>query len=428
MPLNRFYTEFDTAHWEQTRPFSDPHRTPFQVDRDRILHSAALRRLQGKTQVFYSFLDVDYDFYRTRLTHSLEVAQIGRSICSWLAQSDSRLRDEGCEIDADLVEAASLAHDLGHPPFGHTGERALHRFMATYGGFEGNAQTLRMLTQLLFSENNAGMNPTRALIDTVLKYKTLQTELPAAENHYLYDDQASVRSFVMNGLTFTDALPPGKLRDSYRSIECQIMDWADDTAYSINDLADSIQTGSITIAKLESWAGNQSLAPSEVGHVEFLIKAMRDQRVEARLGRTIGEHIRGCSLTPRGPHLLQGLTRRFDFELTIDPAVHVRVDVNKRIARELVFQTPQLQQLDYKAEFVLERLFEALRDCYIEPVKSRPWHLLPPEMEARLQKAEGETGRARLICDWIANMTESTALRTYRRLFSPELGSRPDLI
>jgi dGTPase len=233
------------------------YRSAFQIDRDRIIHSSAFRRLQSKTQVF---LSGEYDFYRTRLTHSIEVAQIGRSICGWLRQQSDMLDDE-CFIDPDLVESACLSHDLGHPPFGHAGERTLHRLMEPYGGFEGNAQTLRILTQTLFSEGRAGMNPTRALLDGVLKYKTLF--MPSARigktNHYLYDDQETWLDFALGGQAFPVELTPGKERNGFKSIECQIMDWADDTAYSLNDLADGIRAGFINVTSLEHWAAKQTL-------------------------------------------------------------------------------------------------------------------------------------------------------------------------
>ena len=154
---NTFYTEFDCENRGGGSRRDDEYRSAFQIDRDRIIHTSAFRRLQSKTQVF---LSGEYDFYRTRLTHSIEVAQIGRSICAFL-RSRSDLLDEGCFIDADLVEAACLAHDLGHPPFGHAGERTLHALMQEYGGFEGNAQTLRMLTDTIFSNQGKGMDPTR---------------------------------------------------------------------------------------------------------------------------------------------------------------------------------------------------------------------------------------------------------------------------
>jgi dGTPase len=137
---NNFYGSFDAETLESREP--DSYRTPFQVDRDRIIHSYAFRRLQAKTQVFRPG---EYDFYRTRLTHTIEVSQIGRSICSFLREKSNHLKDD-CYVDPDLVEVVCLAHDVGHPPFGHAGERALNELMANCGGFEANAQTVRLLT------------------------------------------------------------------------------------------------------------------------------------------------------------------------------------------------------------------------------------------------------------------------------------------
>ena len=423
--LNCFYSEFDTLRLDGPPVAKGDYRSPFQIDRDRILHSAALRRLQGKTQVFYSFLEVDYDFYRTRLTHSLEVAQIGRSICSWLSGHDPLLREADYQPDADLVEAASLAHDLGHPPFGHEGERELHKLMQPYGGFEGNAQTLRMLTRLLFSEHDRGMNPTRALLDAVLKYKVLRQEAPLADHHYLYNDQETVRTFVLDGGRPLDTDGP---LNKFRSLECQIMDWSDDTAYSINDLADGIQTGFITVANLEAWAAAQSLSQEETAHVEFLVRAIREKKFEARLSRSIGEHITACSLVLRPHNCLSEKTRRHDFTLVVQEDVRLRAELHKRIAKELVFKTTHLQQLDYKASYVLRRLFEALQNRYIEPSRGERWRLLPMEVEQRIEKAETPADKARLVCDWIANATERGVIRTHRRLFDPDFGLGRDML
>src|SRR5260370_31903703 len=140
---NSFYSRFDEESYAPRT--TDQYRTPFQVDRDRVLYSYAFRRLQTKTQVFRPG---EYDFYRTRLTHTIEVAQIGRSICSYLLRT-SRSLNKSFFIDPDLVEAICLAHDIGHPPFGHAGERTLDKLMANYVGFEGNAQTLRLLTETI---------------------------------------------------------------------------------------------------------------------------------------------------------------------------------------------------------------------------------------------------------------------------------------
>ena len=243
---NTFYQPFDFDRIDGELPVNaGEYRTGFQVERDRIIHTSAFRRLQSKTQVFFSG---EYDFYRTRLTHSIEVAQIGRSICNRLNQTSPLLKP-GFFIDADLVEASCLAHDIGHPPFGHTGERALHRLMTPYGGFEGNAQTLRILTSILFGPDR-GMNPTRGFLDGVLKYKTLYGEVAAQKNHFLYREQGEVLDFVTDGTAFPESLPVGNVRNGFRSVECQVMDWADDTAYSLNDIADGIHAGFITVEKL----------------------------------------------------------------------------------------------------------------------------------------------------------------------------------
>ncbi len=424
MPANRLYSSFDFETLDLRKAAPDEYRNPFQIDRDRIIHSSAFRRLQSKTQVF---LSGEYDFYRTRLTHSIEVAQIGRSICAWLTQQGGVLGDD-CFIDSDLVESVCLSHDLGHPPFGHAGERTLHKLMEPYGGFEGNAQTLRILTQTLFSEGRVGMNPTRALLDGVLKYKTLFVEKPANKsNQYLYNDQESWLDFAMGHQAFPVEFTPGKARNGFKSIECQIMDWADDTAYSLNDLADGIHAGFINVSRVEHWASEQMLSDEDKTDIEFLCKAMRDGRVEGRLNRLIGECIRATKLVPTANFLSQS-TKRHQFALEIDPAQRRRADLHKRIALDLVFLSPQLQQLDHKADFILKRVFEVLRDRYIEPRQSKGLHLMPQSIEQEIQKADSADERARLVCDWIANMTDHFAFRTYRRLFDADFGSITDFV
>ncbi|HEY1083946.1 MAG TPA: dNTP triphosphohydrolase [Prosthecobacter sp.] len=424
MPANRFYSVFD-YETPGSRPVGPgEYRTAFQIDRDRIIHSSSFRRLQNKTQVF---LSGEYDFYRTRLTHSIEVAQIGRSICTWLTSQGGPL-GEDCWIDADLVECACLAHDLGHPPFGHTGERTLHRLMQPYGGFEGNAQTLRILTQTLFNEGREGMDPTRALMDGVLKYKTLQAETPDAPNHFLYSDQESWLDFTMGRQAFPLELTPGKVRNQFRSIECQIMDWADDTAYSLNDIADGIHAGFINVTALERWGAKQDLDATGQEHLEKLCKAIREGHVERKLNSNIGRYIRSVKLVPDS-NFLSAMTKRYQYRLEIDPALQAQARMNKRIALDLVFKSPQLQQLDYKADVILTKLFGVLHDRYIEHGRNdKGLHLIPATVEEEIKKAEDEAKRARLVCDWVASMTDSFAFRTYRRLFDAGFGSITDFV
>ena len=426
---NRFYGAFDTERFSGNQDAGD-FRTPFQIDRDRVLHTPSFRRLQNKTQVFWSG---EYDFYRTRLTHSLEVAQIGRSICHWL-KSPGGLLAEDFYIDPDLVEAACLSHDLGHPPFGHAGERTLNHLMAPHGGFEGNAQTLRLLTERIFSARRSGMDPSRAFLDAVLKYKSLWTELKTArvkppEHHFLYDFQHSWLDWAMGGNDFPTEFPPGEARDSVKSIECQIMDWADDTAYSLNDLADSVRAGFLRMERIEAWAEKNGEATGEGTPLGELIAAIRKRRVDPFVGSRIGRYIRSTELVP-DTNFLSGATHRYRFRLMIDPVVKAESKLFKRLAFENVFLSPQLKQLEHKGNHLLHGLWDVLEKRYVTggAIDGQDFQLLPADAASEISQAETVEKKARLVCDFLAGMTDGYAARMYKRLFTPDFGSIGDLI
>jgi len=419
---NSFYTVFDCEFLGQRK--GKDYRTPFQRDRDRIIYSSAWRRLQAKTQVF---LSGEYDFYRTRLTHSIEVAQIGRSICNYLRRQSPLLNKE-FYIDPDLVEAVCLAHDLGHPPFGHGGESTLNRLMRNFGGFEGNAQTLRVLTAIIYAvgPRRAGMNPTRALLDGVMKYKTLLRQAQNPERYFLYDGQESCLGFVFDRRPFPADLPPGETLNRFRSVECQIMDWADDTAYSLHDVIDGVHARFITPARLEKWASEHSLSKTEALLLDGILTAVEGGTVERTFSRKIGDFIAACRLKERN-NFMSDLTNRYRYELEVDQAIRAEAGFYKKVASDIVFDSPQLQQLRYKLNYILERIFLALAQNY-SAAAAPPFQLLPETTHRMVLQAPGEAERMRIICDHVAGMTDGYAIRAYRRLFDPGFGSIADLV
>jgi dGTPase len=412
---NSFYNEFDVESLDRRNP--DEYRTPFQTDRDRIIYSSAFRRLQAKTQVF---LSGEFDFYRTRLTHSLEVAQIGRSVVSFLKQTAPFL-SEDFFIDPDLVEAVCLTHDLGHSPFGHAGERTLQQLMKQFGGFEGNAQSLQIIAETIYPglDSRRGMNATRAFIDGILKYKRLFREDPDAPNQFIYDEQEYLRGFVLGQ---TDSSEVNDL-NHFRSLECEIMDWADDTAYCLNDLVDSINAGFLSFERVKRWAENQPLQGDQAHHAETILSAIRDGKAEARFSKKIGTFIRACSLIERSTPA-SSTTNRYRFGLSVDPAVRAEADFYKRLSQELVFDHSQLHQLERKGRVILEGIFEAFSESYLD---GSGFRLMPESFDRIIRLKQDRRARARILCDYIAGMTDGFAIRTYKRLYDPDFGSLLDL-
>jgi dGTPase len=430
---NTFYNDFDLERFPATSVADSDYRNAFQIERDRIIFSYPFRRLQSKTQVFQSG---EYDFYRTRLTHSIEVAKIGRSICEYLRASSTQLNDR-FYIDADLTEAVGLAHDLGHPPFGHIGERKLNELMARHGGFEGNAQTLRILTELIYERPGAtkGIAPTRAFLDGVMKYKALHRECIEThpdgspnfpEHHFIYDEQAHWRDTIFDNAITPDELSTPNALNTFKSIECQIMDWADDTAYSLNDIVDGIHARYINVGSISEWAASQDLDTTQTALIDTLCEVIREDRYESHFGSRIGRFVHGCTLTQRNG-FLSDRTHRHAFDLTIADDVKTESKLYKRIALDLIFRSPQLQQIEFKGGHILEHLFQALcQHCTNEDGSGL--RILPVQVQELIKQETTTTGRHRRLCDFTAGLTDSLAVRTYKRLYDPDFGSIAELL
>ncbi len=419
---NEFYRDFDSETYGGPR--KTDYRNAFQIDRDRIIHAQAFRKLQAKTQVF---LSGEYDFYRTRLTHSMEVAQIGRSICQYLQVKGGVLRDD-FRIDGDLVEAVCLAHDLGHPPFGHSGERTLQELMVPWGGFEGNAQTLHLLTETMYQTERGvhGMQPTRALLDGVLKYKLLFKDFAKPPpNHFLYDPQAPVLGFVFGGAKVPAELRAKERLNAFKSVECQIMDWADDAAYSLNDIVDGVKAGFLTMERIERWAAGEAIDAEKQALLDELGRGLQADRLESVFSKKIGEFITACRLRER-KNFMAEKTNRFRFELVVAPEAERTALFFKKMANDIIFESPQLQQMEHKARKILFDLWGSAWRNYVER-DGRSIRILPPQVGRLIDAEKTKAGKARRICDWLAGLTDGMIVRTYQRLFDPQFGSIRDL-
>ena len=406
---------------EPVKRVQAPLRTPFERDRARVVHSASLRRLAAKTQVLGPQAD---DFVRNRLTHSLEVAQVARDLAHPL----------GCH--PDVAETAALAHDMGHPPFGHNGEVALDEIGAECGGFEGNAQTLRILTRLeakTLGEDgrSAGLNLTRATLDACTKYPWARVppardgaeESGGSGKFGVYEDDLPVFAWMRRGV-----------EGPRRCVEAQVMDFADDVAYSVHDLEDGVVGGRIDLALLDQ--AEQRDAVWETVQEWYLPDASPDALEEAyRRVRAVGSwptasyddsrralaslknltsdligvfcgSVHRATQEAHGP----GPLVRHEGDLVVPLETQQEIAVLKGIAAHYVMRAQDRLDLMDRQRTLLHELFEA--------IWKRGRDGLDPSLRQDFDEARDDAARVRVVIDQIASLTDGSAVSRHADLLS----------
>lgn len=419
--------EVERAHVKEPAQDGEDRRTPFERDRSRMIHSAAFRKLQGKTQIFEP---QTADFMRSRLTHSIEVSQIGRGLARRF------------DVPGSLVEAACLGHDLGHPPFGHTGEEVLAEKMAEHGGFEGNAQTFRIVTQLEPKHKNyEGLDLCRATLLGLIKYPFRWTE-ETREAKFLYmDDADTYEEWLFEGIDYRLLTEPNPRPP--RTLPCQLMDWADDIAYSIHDLEDGIASGLLrpstwrsehfleTIYKSVREAPNVWVdedSPTEEEVVDALTPlidelAPWEPEIPLDIIRELSRDYINQFVIAGDLEIVEPVASLFDFKLRIPREARLINQVLKAITIEYLLRSDVTAGAFHKGREMLGRLFDALF-ASTQTTKSRDRYLLfPRRVRPELKALAGDQSALhRAVCDYVAGLTEGQARQLYARFFEPNLG------
>jgi len=354
------------------------YRTEYQRDRDRIVHSAAFRRLEYKTQVFVNH---EGDMFRTRLTHSVEVAQIARSICRIL------------NLNEDLVEAIALAHDLGHTPFGHAGQDSLNRCMSEFGGFEHNLQSLRVVDELeeRYAEFS-GLNLTYESREGILKHCSpyRAKELGELGEHFIHKQQPS--------------------------LEAQLANVADEIAYNNHDMDDGMRSGLITLEQLCKMSLFAEQYEFVVGHYKNLTERLTIHEVVRRMINAQVTDLIDTSIANiknAAPETIDDIRQQEKPLISFSDEMYAYNLELKQFLRKGLYQHYRVRRMSAKAGRIIKSLF----DVFVEDQ-----HLLPPKYDSKvsqMEKAEGDTGKARVVADYIAGMTDRYAIGEFERLFNP---------
>ncbi len=345
-------------------------RNEFQRDRDRIIHSTAFRRLEYKTQVFVNH---EGDLFRTRLTHSIEVAQIGRSIARNLG------------LHEDLVEAIALAHDLGHTPFGHAGQDALNACMQAYGGFEHNLQSLRVVDVLeqRYAEFD-GLNLTFEVREGILKHCSLQ----------------NARQLGDVGQRFLDKTQP--------SLEAQVANLADEIAYNNHDVDDGLRSGLITLAQLS----DVEVFARHLGEVKSRYPGLGERKLVHETVRRMINALVQDLCRQSGENIAQANPQRIDDVRAASPLIAFSPEMQrqqrelKQFLRANLYRHYRVNRMSSKAQRIIRELFAV----FMEDTT-----LMPDEFQDR-----AKADKPRAVADYIAGMTDRYAIREYRRLFTVE--------
>ncbi|WP_019556429.1 anti-phage deoxyguanosine triphosphatase [Thiomicrorhabdus arctica] len=445
----------ETPNW--TQRYTDylhdlparPARIVYQRDRARVIHSASFRRLQAKTQIFGLS---ESDFYRTRLTHSMEVAQIGSGLVEQLITVGTDESDKEADYIAwlpsfYLIEAICLAHDLGHPPFGHGGEVALNYMMRHYGGFEGNAQTLRILAKLGEYTPENGLDLSRRTALGVMKYPAIYNDVTASNTNYLAQLQEQqvddFRTLQMNRwsppkslyleekVLFDWVLEPFSLADrakftqladcdgchkqtKYKALDTTIMELADDIAYGIHDLEDAV---AMKMVARELWQAEVMENPL------FQEYALWDDEMTTRLfshssrgrkhaiSKMVGIMVESIFIDENS-EFEHPLLR---YQAKLKPEHAAVLELLKTFVYKNVITIPEVKQMEYKGQLIVLELFKSLR--------ANPSALLTTTAYEKYKNAPTEQAKQRVISDYIAGMTNTYAARLYAKLFTPAHGS-----